>query len=173
MGYLEMDGGEAPGEESYMEPDDPCFGKPWGYIDPAEIGDDRPTAAKSLLGTDNPLDVVESLELAGAELVAAGRVSVRGADVDAYTVDPIWMGDDAPFDSAEAGVSLKAMKVAVDGQGRLVQLDYTTRHDLVSSDRRTIVELWDFGVRVDVQKPPAADTCDFMASFGRSMDEFD
>jgi hypothetical protein len=168
--------------DTTIDPSDPCYGKQWAMWDfPKYAREDKDIDADHTAPVPfDPAAVVGALRQSEATLTEVGSASVRGENtthyrvqVDGARLDRTFVSDG--FDDRE----LIDMDVWVDGDDRLrrtrwvLEITWGGVPDIGGTYRETTtVEVWDYGVPVEVAAPPASDSCDFPAFFGRSMQDF-
>jgi hypothetical protein len=168
--------------DTNIDPADPCYGKHWAMFD-------YPKYAREYEGIEvdqisplpfDPAAVVGALRHSEATLNEVGSEDVRGKKATQYRVkvngarlDSRFMSDD--FDDRK----LVSMEIWVDGDQRLRRARWVleiTWGDVIDSGgtyhETTTVEVWDYGVPIEVTAPPASDSCDFPEFFARSMEDF-
>lgn len=138
-------------------PDPPDPARPWT----------RQSASGSTLGTTDPEQALDYL-LGAKDAKAAGKEDVRGEPTDKYTVtidledaiDALPEGERQALERSTASLKEKEFpaEVWLDGQGRLRRLRYGIggEGDKPSPITSTI-ELFDFGIPVSVEAPPASE----------------
>jgi hypothetical protein len=171
-----------------VDPDDPCAGKAWGVFDyPRHARDETLAAIGETIPADfaspvplDPSQVLESLAQSDAAISAIGTDTVRGVHTIRYRVDDVEPDLRERLQQGDDEASLTRLEVFVDPRGRLRRAVWTLHHEWTDvdgttfgHDATTTVELWDFGVEVDVAAPSADDTCDYPELFARTMATFD
>lgn len=175
--------------------DDPCYGKKWGVFDYSSSAsasqDGGPGSRLSPVPFD-PADVVESLENREATLTDVGTEQVQGFETTHYRVSVDSKRLDQRFVSDVWDArALQSFDVWADRSQRLVRARWVLTIRWGSArvspssvvpdvlgiggtyDQTTTVTLWDYGVSVEVRKPPTDQTCDFPSLFQRTMNTFD
>jgi hypothetical protein len=168
--------------------DDPCAGKAWYVFDyPRYEREGFAVEADQVAPVPvDPSRVLEELDSLDAALDPLAEELVRAATTTHYRVT----GDLAPLlpvpDPTDWEVrTVRSFDIWVDAEGRLrkvvtvEQVRWGGEPGRQSEDagreyeEMTTVELWDYGVTVDVTAPPAEETCDFPEFFARTMATFD
>lgn len=143
----------------------------------------RPRAGESLGRSDATLTEVASEEVRGVATTHY-RVDVDGERLDARFADDmfddrelvtfdVWVDRDRRLRRAEWVLLIRwGMPEVSDDLGPIDGL-VLPFDDAGAYRETTTVELWDYGVPVDVQAPPADEVCDVVDLFGRTLATFD
>lgn len=147
-------------------------GKPWVSVDAATLAGLTQMALGDLGAqiTGAPLDALTYLRAVSGDVQVVGPDTTRGEPTTRYrgTIDPGKVADQLPAAlqpkagtaAAELGRPLPT-ELWIDGQGRLRKLVVTADPAAAAT-----VELWDFGVPVDVVAPPADQVADIGGLLG-------
>lgn len=155
-------------------------GKSWIKVDLAELGKMQGIdlgQLNSLQGND-PAAALDFLRGASEDTRKVGEEKVRGADTTHYaaTLDldkaaqslDAEVRDDFERATAQLGTRQMPVDVWIDGDGRLRKMTYALDTSKLqgapaggaAGTVKTTVELFDFGVEVDVQEPPVDQVTD-------------
>lgn len=154
-------------------------GKPWVRIDLASLSQQSGVDIGSLgqLRSIDPSQALRFLEGAVDDMKKVGEERVRGAETTHYrgTVDlrqasAALDGDaKAAVDQAieSLGTSTLPADVWIDDEGRMRKLSFETANTESGAQTtgRVELELYDFGVSVTAEPPPASQTTDFTSLF--------
>jgi hypothetical protein len=161
--------------------------KPWLKLDLDELGKQQgiDLAELSRLGQGDPTQALQYLKAASDDVEEVGREDVRGAETTHYraTIDLRKVPDVAPAEQRErirrtidqvieaSGESKIPTDVWIDDEGRVRRHRYTQK--LVAGEGRTAettltMELYDFGVEVDAEPPPASQVTDLSQVLGNT-----
>jgi len=162
--------------------------RPWVRIDLGALKAGQGDGIEALrqLRANDPRAVINELRGATGDAAKVGTEAVRGAETTHYktTVDldkaaaasPASVSDDLAEVARQLGTSKLAMEAWLDAEGRIRRLQYTI--DLADLDedapaKRTgtgmvvaRLELYEFGVDVAVEPPPADQTTDLAELLG-------
>lgn len=157
-----------------VERGDPCSGRTWGVFDYPRYAQELEGFEKDFVAPVpfDPLHPLPALRTAGAAATRRGSAPVRGVATTRYDIDAVGSRIDARFtDDQLEQRRLVSMSVWVDDIGRLRRARWTLEvtEDGRTRPQTTVVELFDYGVPVDVTAPRASDTCDFPELFSRSL----
>jgi LppX_LprAFG lipoprotein len=146
-------------------------GKAWVKFDLEALGSQQGIDFEQLMqlsGTD-PSRSLALLRAASPDFAAVGDEEVRGVETTHYrgTVDLEKFAEEAPADARESyrrileltGQKTVPLEVWIDGEGLTRRMRYEQKMPDGSSMTLT-QELYDFGVEVDVEAPPASDVLD-------------
>lgn len=181
-----------------IEREDPCYGREYGSFDyPRYEKEGLGVEADSVSPVPfDPGQVTASLERSEATLTKVGADEVRGVPTTRYRVAIDGARLDARFASdSSQDQALVGFEVWVDREQQLRRARWTVKITWGSSraeaglpdlpdqvtppweggtyHETTTVELWDYGVAVNVEAPPEDEVCDFPDFFGRTMATFD
>lgn len=145
--------------------------KPWVEIDLQALAQEEGVDLGSLRGLSqtDPTQVLQYLQAASDDIEEVGEEDVRGVGTTRYrtSIDLDKVAQQAPADAraaieellAEAGLETIPAEVWIDGDGlvRRIELAYEGMEFTPGQkgDMDLRVELYEYGVEVDVQAPPA------------------
>lgn len=154
-------------------------GKPWIKMDLAALGKQQGIDFEQLmqLNQGDPSQSLDYLGAASDDFRTVGTERVRGAETTHYegTVDLEKLTAQAPERARESyrrivelsGTSEMPMDAWLDGDGLVRRLQYEQPlPGQKGASALTTIELYDFGVEVDVQPPPADDVLDIQDLIG-------
>jgi len=171
---------------------DPCYGKKWAVFDYPKYAKEGLVSASKM--SPVPLDpgrIVTALRNADGTLTKIGSERVRGTLTDHYQVSAGSPALQQAFteNNEISDQRLDALDVWVDADQRLrrvrsiVTVRWGNSSPSVSGPyahvdggtykQTTTVDVWDYGVPVNVQRPPDSEACDFPEFFQRTMNTFD
>ncbi len=153
-------------------------GKEWVMFDLEELGRQQGIDFEQLMqvsGTD-PSRSLGLLGAASPDFAAVGDENVRGVETTHYrgTVDLEKLAEDAPADARASyrriieltGQKTVPVDVWIDDEGLTRRMRYEQK--LPDGSSTTVTqELYDFGVEVDVEPPPASDVLDLGELIGQ------
>ena len=185
MGALGVPGAEGEAEMrllgpvAYMKmPGAELGGRPWVKFDLESLGDDGQGPVPGLNpGSNDPRGVLDALRGVSGEVEQVGEEAIRGVPTTHYraTVDlekaeaevpEERRGDFATF-SDQLGIDTLPIEVWVDEEGRARRFSYEVETpaaaDTPASNVELVIDLYDFGVDVEVEAPPSEEVTDFGA----------
>ena len=169
--------------DTTIDASDPCYGKKWAMFDYPKYARDYEDAEADQISPlpFDPAAAVAALRDSDATLNEVRSETIRGEATKQYRVDVDGARLDGRFTSNHFDDrELVGMDIWVDGDQRLRRarwvLEVTWGDEVMDVGgtyrETTTVEVWDYGVRVDVTAPAASDSCDFPEFFARSMEDF-
>lgn len=157
-----------------IDPASICYGKSWGVFDPRRYGREDEADLIAPVPID-PGSVLDALAEGDARLAEAGSETIHSEPTTRYRVqlDGTNLAERFIQLDYEYPGRLASLDVWVDADGRLRRATWGVVRRGDDTVRTTVVELWDYGVAVDVKAPSEDDTCDFPAFFAETMSTFD
>ena len=165
------------GSVIYMRmPGSELGGRPWIKFDLETLGEDGQSPVPGLNPASNdPRGVLDALRGVSGEVKDVGGEKIRGVDTTHYraSVDiekaqeavPEERRDDFATFSEQLGIDTLPIDVWVDEEGRARRFAYEIEAPAAGDDATgmvtLVIDLYDFGVAVDVEAPPEAEVTDF------------
>jgi hypothetical protein len=152
--------------------------KAWIKIDLAKLGEAQGVDLAQLMqfNQSNPIGVLRYLRGATEDFEAVGEEDVRGVDTTHYsgTIDLRTVAAQGPAEVRKSyeriveisGTSKVPMEVWIDADGLARRLRYEQPLESGQGKLALSMDLYDFGVEVDVKIPPQEETLDIMELIG-------
>jgi hypothetical protein len=160
--------------------------KPWLKMDLRAVGDEMgiDLGALSQATNSDPTQALQYLRGVSDDVTELGEETVRGVKATHYrgTMDFEKMFENAPADLREKlaatteqmidalGTTTMPFDVWIDDQGRAVRTSQSfdfTEGAQAGSTMSVVMDLFDFGVDVEIDIPPASQTSDFQEVMGQ------
>ena len=162
-------------------------GKPWVSFDLQSVGEEVGLDFEALMqsGTSDPTQTLEYLRGASGEVETVGEEEVRGAPATHYrasiSFDKIL--EQAPPELRDrlkpsielmkewAGADQIPVELWIDEEGRLVRMEQAFEYaagPAAGSSMDMAMEMYDFGIEVDVQVPPPSQVTDLQELMSRA-----
>ncbi|MBW3537265.1 MAG: hypothetical protein KY395_05775 [Actinobacteria bacterium] len=183
LGALGMPGAEGEAEMRlmgsvvYMKvPGTELGGRPWVKFDLEALGEDGQGPVPALNPASNdPRGVLDALRGVSGEVEEVGAEDIRGVATTHYRAEvdldkaqaevPEERRADFEIFSEQLGIDTLPIDVWVDDEGRARRFSYELETpaagETPASAVNLVIDLYDFGVEVDVQPPPSAEVTDY------------
>ena len=185
MGALGVPGAEGEAEMrllgpvAYMKmPGAELGGRPWVKFDLEAMGEDNQGPVPGLNpGSNDPRGVLDALRGVSGDVEEVGEEEIRGVTTTHYRANvdlekaeaevPEERREDFATFSDQLGIETLPIEVWIDEEGRARRFSYEVdtpgAADTPASTVELVIDLYDFGVEVDVEAPPSEEVTDFGA----------